>query len=87
MEGIEEKAREILTGNTGFRNLRVSGLTQGRDFCRVELEALDGAATPGGVVRTYEVIFDQAGSLHGYALVSYRMPRTRGEVVRSRPCN
>jgi hypothetical protein len=87
MRGLEERAREILAGNTGFSSLRVSGLTQGRDFCRVEVEALDGAGGPGGIVRTYEVIFDAAGDLNGYALVSYRMPRLRGEAVRSRPCN
>ncbi|HBE89263.1 MAG TPA: hypothetical protein DDW67_09020 [Elusimicrobia bacterium] len=78
MTGLEEKAREVLAGNTGFSDLKVSGLTQGRDFCRVEVEALDGAAGPGGIVRTYEVVFDGAGALHGYALLSYRMPRLRG---------
>lgn len=87
MEGLEDRAREILAGNTGFSNLRVSGLTQGREFCRVEVEALDGAGAPGGIVRTYEVIFDAAGDLNGYALVSYRMPRLKGKTVRSHPCS
>ncbi|KAF0124383.1 MAG: hypothetical protein FD189_2452 [Elusimicrobia bacterium] len=84
---VSDKAREVLAENTGFRMMRVSSVEKDEGFQNVEVDVLDDAAKPGGVVRTYKVAFDSAGALHGYSLVSYRLPRFRGETFRSRPCS
>ncbi|MDT8287290.1 MAG: gas vesicle protein GvpO [Elusimicrobiales bacterium] len=82
---ISEKAREVLAENTGFRMMSVSSVEKDGGFRNVEVDVLDDSARPGGVVRTYRVAFDSAGALHGYSLISYRIPRLRGVAVRSRP--